>query len=258
MRAKCFCVFLAAVFLAFPAGPGFSEEKGRTPVTLTVAVAASLRHVVEDEIIPLFREKYPWITVEGSYDGSGKLQVQIENGLDADIFISAGERQMTALVEKNLIDPGSVLPLLGNRIVLIRPVGWGCGISSFSDVRHAGMVALGDPESVPAGQYAREVFTWLGVWDEIRDKASFGTNVTEVLNWVAEGSAEVGVVYATDAAVSRRVAVICEAPAGSPGWEVVYPVGVLPGGSHREEAGLFVEFLVSLEASEIFSGYGFR
>ena len=123
---------------------------------------------------------------------------------------------------------------------------------------NAETVALGDPDSVPAGQYAKEALTSLNLWDEVSAKASFGTNVTEVLNWVAEGSAEAGVVYATDAAArAEDVEVKAEAPEGSLAKPVIYPVGILERTEHSAEAEAFLEFLQSDEAGEIFKEYGF-
>jgi molybdate transport system substrate-binding protein len=150
-----------------------------------------------------------------------------------------------------------VVELLENRIVLIRPAAAKPDIAGFADAFKASVIALGDPKSVPAGQYAQEAFTSLGLWSRIEAKASFGTNVTEVLNWVAEGSADVGVVYATDAATTDKVAVIAEAPAGSLKAKVIYPVGILQKSERKEAAKLFVDYLKSAAALAVFEKYGF-
>lgn len=197
------------------------------PVTILVAAAASLEYSYKDKLIPMFTEKYPWITVEGTYDSSGKLQTQIEEGLEADVFMSAATKQMNALKDESLVDADSIVDLLENKIVLIAPAGSEPAAKSFETVTDAATIAVGDPESVPVGQYSKEAFTNLGNWDAVSAKASLGTNVTEVLNWVAEGSADVGVVYATDAATTDKVQVVAEAPGGQPGKE-----GRLPG-RHR-------------------------
>ena len=171
--------------------------------------------------------------------------------------MSAATRQMEALVEKKLIDAGSVYPLLENRLVLIKPVGITSAAMSFQTAAQAKIIALGDPASVPVGQYAEEVFTNLGNWEAVSSKASFGTNVTEVLNWVAEGSADAGVVYATDAAISKKVEIVAEAPAGSLKTKVIYPVGLVSSSSHPVEAKRFIDFLCSDEALSVFTAYGF-
>ena len=109
-------------------------------------------------------------------------------------------KQMNALDEEGMIASDTITDLLENKIVLIVPTGQEGTMSAFEDIADAESVALGDPASVPAGQYAQEALTSLGVWDKIQDKVSFGTNVTEVLNQVAAASADAGIVYATDAA----------------------------------------------------------
>jgi molybdate transport system substrate-binding protein len=230
----------------------------KEPVTILVAAAASLRNSYEKELIPLFRQKYPYITVEGTYDSSGKLQTQIEEGLGADVFMSAAPAQMNNLVGKGLVSGDTVKPLLENKIVLIKPKGASTAVTSFETITAAKTIALGDPASVPAGQYAREAFTSLGIWDKVQAaKPSLGTNVTEVLNWVGQGSADVGVVYATDAVSVNTVEIIAEAPEGSLKQKVIYPVGIVAASAHPEEAKLFVDFLASTEGLAIFKAYGF-
>ena len=227
------------------------------PVTILVAAAASLEYSYTQELIPRFQKQYPWITVDGIYDSSGRLQTQIEGGLEADVFMSAAERQMNALKDKGLVAADSVVPLLQNKIVLIKPAGIATMVTSFNNIGSAKVVALGDPASVPAGQYAKEALTKLGSWDAVSAKASFGGNVTEVLNWVGEASAEVGVVYATDAATTKKVEVIAELPDGILNTEVIYPVGRIAASAHAEEADLFIRFLQTPEALDVFKTYGF-
>ena len=223
---------------------------------ILVAAAASLKNAYEDELIPMFQEQYPGVTVKGTYDSSGKLQTQIEEGLEADVFMSAA--QMTALDEEGMIESGTITSLLENKIVLIVPAGSSAGIEKFEDIEKAETIALGDPASVPAGQYAEEALASLGIWDKIQDKVSFGTNVTEVLNQVAASSADAGIVYATDAAsMADKVEVVAEAPEGSLAKKVIYPVAVVKNTDHPEEAKNFVEFLKTDEAMKVFEEYGF-
>lgn len=211
-----------------------SDEK--EPVNILIAAAASLEYSLEDELIPMFEEEHPEITVEGTYDSSGKLQTQIEEGLEADLFFSAATAQMDALTEEGFIQEDTVTDLLENKIVLIVAKGEEGNFTSFEDIAKAETPALGDPASVPAGQYAQEALTNLGLWDEVSAKASFGTNVTEVLNWVAEGSAQAGIVYATDAATQKdNVTQVAEAPEGSLAEPVLYPVAVTKTPSTRKK-----------------------
>lgn len=235
-----------------------SEPKQTEQVTMTLAAAASLEAVFADRLIPMFSERYPWITVEGTYDSSGKLQTQIEEGLSADVFFSAADKQMTALTDSGLIDKTTVTELLENEIVMIAPIDFDTAIDSFEEIGLAKYIALGDPESVPAGQYAAEALKKLLVWDEIQSKVSLGTNVTEVLNQVAEGSADVGIVYATDAAqISDKVKILAAAPYDSLKKKVIYPVGILTEAPQRAAAVLFMDFLQGAEAMEVFTDRGF-
>ena len=225
---------------------------------ILVAAAASLKNAYEDELIPMFEEQYPGVTVEGTYDSSGKLQTQIEEGLEADVFMSAAVKQMKALDEEGMIASDTIVDLLENKIVLIVPAGSDSKIDSFEKIGDAASIALGDPESVPAGQYAKEALTNLNVWDSIQDKVSFGTNVTEVLNQVAAASADAGIVYATDAAsMADQVTVVAEAPEGSLEKKVIYPVAVVKVTAHEDAAKAFVDFLQTPEAIKVFEAYGF-
>lgn len=233
------------------------EASGES-VEILVAAAASLKNAYEDELIPMFQKQYPNVTVKGTYDSSGKLQTQIEEGLEADVFMSAATKQMKALDEEGMIASDTITDLLENKIVLIVPAGSEAGLEKFEDIEKAESIALGDPASVPAGQYAQEALTSLGIWDSIQEKVSFGTNVTEVLNQVAAASADAGIVYATDAAsMADQVTVVAEAPEGSLSAKVIYPVAVVKNTAHEKEANDFVEFLKTEEAMAVFEAYGF-
>ena len=225
---------------------------------ILVAAAASLKNAYEDKLIPMFEEANPGVTVKGTYDSSGKLQTQIEEGLDADVFMSAATKQMKALDEEGMIASDTITDLLENKIVLIVPAGNEKKLEKFEDIEKADSIALGDPASVPAGQYSEEALTNLGIWDKIQDKVSFGTNVTEVLNQVAAASADAGIVYATDAAsMADQVEVVAEAPEGSLAKKVIYPVAVVKGTAHEEVAKEFVAFLQTDKAITVFEEYGF-
>lgn len=243
-------VLMTATGCAQKANPSTEET------TITLAAAASLKNCFEDALIPLFIEKNPEITVQATYDSSGKLQAQIEEGADVDVFFSAGMKQMSALIERGIVDEASVLELLDNEVVLIKGVGAENAVYSFESIGNAETIAIGDPESVPAGQYAREVLTALGLFDSNAEKFSLGTNVTEVLNWVAEGSADVGIVYATDAASTDKVEIVAKAPEGSVG-SIIYPVGMVAQTNHEVASKAFLAFLASEDALKIFEAYGF-
>ncbi len=250
MRFKSFRIVAALLcFLLIVAGCSKQESK-----PLTVASAASLEKIFTKRLIPLFNKHYPKIKIEGTYSGSGNLQLQIEQGLPADIFVSASPKQMLLLEKKGIIKKEHVFELLENKVVLIVPQGSTKKITKFEDLALSKQPALGDPKSVPAGQYAQEILTNLNLWDEVSKRASFGTGVTQVLHWVAEGSADAGIVYATDALTNEKVQIVAEAPQGTMAKPAIYCLGILKA---TKESKLFADFLLSDEAQKIFEEYGF-
>lgn len=239
-------------------GGNNSSNANLTGQEVNLAAAASLKNVYDEKLIPMFEQKYPGVKVTPTYASSGDLQSQIENGLEADVFMSAANKQMNALANKSLINNDTNVQFLENKVVLIVPKDSSANISSFDDLKKVnGTIAIGDPASVPAGQYGKEVLTNLGIWNATESKMSLGTSVTAVLNQVAEGSADCGIVYATDAKSNDKVKVVCEAPEGSLKTPVIYPVAELKNPKHPEAAKAFMEFLKTKEAKDVFVEYGF-
>ena len=239
---KLLCLAFSLMLAVMAAGCGGGDKQAAAPQagkTLRLAAAASMEKVFTQKLIPLYQQKHPEIKIEGVYDASGKLQAQIESGLAADVFVSAANKQMNALSEKGYMDKSTVKPLLENKLVLIVPKS-GSAIKGFGDFSKAKHPAIGDPASVPAGQYAKEALTKLGQWDGIQD------------------SADAGLVYATDAALLKdKVTAVAEAPAGSLKKPVIYPIGVLAKAPQAEDAKDFAAFLQTEEAMKIFAAYGF-
>ena len=257
-----FLVLAMSLMAMIVLGCGGTSNKVAAPAkevkTVQLAAAASLEQVFEQQLIPMFNKKHPEIKIQGVYDASGKLQSQIENGLNADLFISAANKQMQALDKKGYMDSASIKPLLENKLVLIVPAKGESTIKEFKDLAKAKHPAIGDPASVPAGQYAKEALTSLGIWQAVQPKASLGTNVTQVLNWVGEGSADAGLVYATDAALIKdKVRVVAEAPAGTLKKPVIYPIGVLKKSPQQAAAKELAAFLTTEVAMQTFVKYGF-
>ena len=239
-------------------GGNNSSNSNLTGQEVNLAAAASFKNVYDEKLIPMFEQKYPGVKVTPTYASSGDLQSQIENGLEADVFMSAANKQMNALANKSLINNDTNVQFLENKVVLIVPKDSSANISSFDDLKKVnGTIAIGDPASVPAGQYGKEVLTNLGIWNATESKMSLGTSVTAVLNQVAEGSADCGIVYATDAKSNDKVKVVCEAPEGSLKTPVIYPVAELKNPKHPEAAKAFMEFLKTKEAKDVFVEYGF-
>jgi len=240
--------------------PAAAPKPTSTPapvVELTVSAAASLTEAMT-EIGEKYKEIAPDVKITFNFASSGTLQTQIEQGAAADVFVSAAQKQMNALETKGLIDTPSRIDLLVNKVVLIVPKDSGSVITSFDDclTDKASMIAIGDPESVPVGQYAKEVFTFLGGWDAVSAKANLGSDVKQVLSWVETGDADCGVVYSTDAATSGKVDVVSEAPEGSHA-PVIYPAAIVSASTYITEARAFLDYLKSEEAGNIFTSCGF-
>ena len=239
---------------------GCSAETAETAAenkTINVLAAASLTDVL-GELETSYEAAHPNIDLVISYAGSGALQTQIEEGAPADIFISAANKQMNALNDEGLMDSASIRDLLLNRVVLIVPNNSELGLTSFEDVLNDGVniIGLGEVESVPAGKYAQQVFESLGIWEEVQERANFGTDVRTVLSWVEMGEADCGVVYATDAYTSDQVTIVAEAPEGSCD-RVVYPAGIVAGSAVSAEAEEFLQYLSGADSAAVFESYGF-
>ena len=215
-----------------------------------------------EEIQKNFNGQYPDVEILYNADSSGTLQTQIEEGSRCDIFFSAATKQMDALVEEGLAEEDTVTDLLENKVVLIKPTGGETAVTGFENITDAANLALAG-ESVPVGQYAREIFTNMGMMDQVEAmEINEGKNVTEVLAAVAEGSNEVGIVYATDAAsVADQVEIIAEAPADALQTPVLYPVGIITDQEASEgeiaAAEAFLAYLKTDEALAVFEDYGF-
>ena len=175
------------------------KETSGEKTDVYVFIAASLKNTME-EIKANYEADHPDVNIIYNADSSGTLQTQIEEGAQCDIFFSAATKQMDALAEEGYVIDGSVTNLLENKIVLIKPTGEDTAVTGFDNITEASSLALAG-EDVPVGQYARKLFENIGILDDVMAmEINEGANVTAVLTSVAEGSNEVGVVYATDAA----------------------------------------------------------
>ena len=227
------------------------------PVELTISAAASLTDVMND-ISTKYKGVAPNVTITYNFGASGALQTQIEEGAPADIFMSAAKKQMDALSTGGLIAEDTRKDLLENEIVLITPKNSNKGIKSFDDIAtdKVTKIALGEPKAVPVGQYSEEIFTSLNCLDAVKAKAVYGSDVRQVLTWVESGEVDCGIVYATDAKISKDVNVVASAPAGSH-KPVVYPVAVLKNSKNSDTAKAFLDYISTKEISAIFEKYGF-
>ena len=261
MRKKLIAAMMAGVLSAGMLSTGVFAADTDLKGEVNTFIAASLSNAME-EIQKDFNETYPDVEILYNADSSGTLQTQIEEGARCDIFFSASDKQMNALVDENLAKKDTVEDILENKVVLIKPKDGETKVTGFENITDAANIALAG-DSVPVGQYAREIFDNLGITDEVNKmEINEGKNVSEVLAAVSEGSNEIGIVYATDAAsVADKVDVIAEAPADALKTPVLYPVGLIEDKEASEDdtaaAEAFLEYIKSDDAMKVFEKYGF-
>ncbi len=227
---------------------------------LTVSAAASLKTVME-EIKPIYEQEHPRTEIIYNFASSGSLQRQIEQGAPVDVFISAAKSKMDILEKEDLLLTETRQDLLTNQIVLITPLSNNKNqlkLKDFKDLttEKIDKIALGEPESVPAGKYAQEVLNSFKIADRVNDQAVYGKDVRQVLNYVATGNVDAGIVYRTDAQVADNVEIAAIAPATSHS-PVIYPIAVIKDSDRPEAARELVEFLTTPEAKMVFEEYGF-
>ncbi|MCC5637708.1 molybdate ABC transporter substrate-binding protein [Nostoc sp. CHAB 5844] len=225
--------------------------------SLTISAAASLKDALE-AIKPIYIKEKPGVNLAYNFGSSGALQQQIEQGAKVDVFISAATKQIDALEKKGLLVDGTRKDLLRNKLVLIAPQN-STTISDLKDLTSPQVkkIALGEPKSVPAGQYAQQVLTSLKIADQIKSKVVYAKDVRQALNFVESGNADAGLVYLSDAKSTSKVKVVTTAPENSHS-PIVYPIAVLKSSKNVDAAKDFEQFLVSSnEAKNVFEKQGF-
>lgn len=234
-----------------------SNEEKSEPVTLTISAAASLTEAM-GEIQEAYAEKSPDTTLVFNFGSSGTLAQQITEGAQVDVFMSASKKDMTTVKDAGELDDSTWVDLLQNEVVLIVPSDSTLALDSFEGVTDPSVtsIGLGEMDSVPAGRYAKQVFTSLGILDQVTAKAVYGKDVKEVLAWVETGNVDAGVVYSTDAESSDSVKVVATADPSTHD-PIVYPVAMIKTSQNADASKEFIEFLQSDKAKGIFEGYGF-
>lgn len=226
--------------------------------SITVSAAASLKDTML-EIKKVYEQENMGEELIFNFGSSGSLKRQIENGAPVDVFISAAEKQVNELEKKNLILQNTRISLLKNEVVLIAPINSVLTIKDYEGLKDGkvGKIGIGDPKSVPAGQYGMEVFDFLKLSEELKEKFVYGKNVRAVLSWVETENVDVGIVYKTDAVISDKVKIIKDAPEGSH-RAIIYPAVIIKDSQMVEESAKFLDFLKGKEAKEIFLKFGFE
>lgn len=194
-----------------------------------------------------------------NFAGSNVLARQILQGAPADIFLSADEREMDVVERAGLLTDGSRRNLLSNTLVVIVPADSSLSIQSPKDLtkNEVKRIALGDPETVPAGVYAKSYLTSHGIWQAVQNKVTPTENVRAALAAVASGNVEAGIVYKTDAMISPKIKIAFEIPADQ-APQILYPVAIVKSSANSQEVKNFLTYLESSKAATVFAHYGFR
>jgi molybdate transport system substrate-binding protein len=244
------------------------EETDAEPVELVIFAAASMTETL-DQLIEMYKDLAPNVTIVATYDSSGTLKTQIEEGAYCDLFISAAQKQMNQLDASKDADSnpdgldfvlqGTRVNLLENKVVLAVPEDNAAGIESFADLAtdKLSLLCIGN-EDVPVGSYSLEILEYLGLDVTAMESAgtvTYGSNVKEVTTQVSEGTVDAGIIYATDA-FSAGLTVVDQATSDMC-KQVIYPAAVLNISENADAAQAFLDFLQTDEAMAVFESVGF-
>ncbi|EDU37293.1 molybdate ABC transporter substrate-binding protein [Clostridium sporogenes] len=234
-----------------------NKKESKENLDITVSAAASLTEALTE--IQKKYEKETGAKLSITFDASGTLQKQIEQGAPTDLFISASKKNMDKLQEEKLIDNDTRKDLLGNKLVLIvSEENRDKKVEKISDLKNMNFkLAIGEPESVPAGKYAKEAIEYYKLWDVLKDKIVYGKSVKQVAKYVESGEAAAGIVYNNDAKVLKKsyIKYTFDEKSHNP---IVYPMAVVKNSKNKEGAKKFAKYIQTKEAKDIFIKYGFN
>ena len=242
---------LVLLVLGLPAVAGAQE--------MMFSVAISMKEAVET-LGRQFMQNHSGVKLRYNFGSSGELQKQIEAGAPVDVFISAAQRQMDELEQKGLITTATRRVFARNVLTVIKPAGSTLDISKPTDlsgpkVQH---IVIGNPKTVPVGQYAEESLKSLGLWDQLQPKLVLAENVRQALDYVARDEVEAGFVYTTDVAVRSGLVVEAFRPAEDTYRPVTYPAAVIKASKQPALAQAFVDLLVSPDGQAALSRLGLQ
>jgi molybdate transport system substrate-binding protein len=195
-----------------------------------------------------------------TFGSSGQLEKQIEAGAPVDVFASAAEKEMDELQAKNLIDRATRKDFARNALVLVVPADSQLHLQSFSDLQNPGVtkIAIGDPKTVPAGQYAQQLLGNTQLWSKLEARLILGENVRQVLDYVARGEVDAGIVYATDVQIAQGKVTVAAHAADADYGPILYPIAVIQDSARAEAAKGFVDLVVSPEGIRVLKSHGFQ
>lgn len=251
--------YIASAFfiigLLFSAGCANQEESSDTD--LLIAAASSLSDTLS-ELKQAFESEHPDKTLTLNYGASGKLSQQILQGAPVDVFLSADQKWMDRLAEEEMIVTGTRTDFIQNRLVLVSSQNTSFSITELSDLATVDteQITIGDPDSVPAGNYAEQALRESGVWDDAKDKFVYTNNAQQTLTYIESGNTDIGIVYASDLEQSELVNTVftIDENLHEP---IHYPAAVTTSSQSREAAEAFIQFLQTDKAQSILQENGF-
>lgn len=253
--SSALAILAAALIFTSCSGKTPTQQPEKKQKNITISAAASLQKMLTQVQTKFEKEK--GIKLTFNFGSSGALQKQIEQGAPVDVFISAGKSQMDALESKDLIEKDSRKNLLGNKLLLIVSNEYKSKIKTVSDL--VGMnvkISLGEPKSVPAGQYAKDSLTYLKLWDRLEGKVVYAKDVEQVLTYVEQGEVAAGFVYNSDAISLKNsyIAQVIDAKSHKP---IVYPEAIISTSQEKDASKVFLDYLNTGSIRKIFTKYGF-
>ncbi|HLS59755.1 MAG TPA: molybdate ABC transporter substrate-binding protein [Virgibacillus sp.] len=236
---------------------GCNDDETTDVVHITVSAAISLTEALDD-IQKLYEQDHA-IELTFNLGGSGTLAQQIQQGAPVDVFISANQEWMNTLENQDLINRQTRTNITGNKLVLITGINTTLDYPSFSDISSADVkkIAIGNPESVPAGEYAKTVLKHLSLWDELEDKLVFAKNVRQVVTYVETENTDIGIVYESDVVGSKDIKILATAEEDTH-EPIIYPAAMITDTKNEQEAEAFIKFLETDEAQKIFAEHGLK
>lgn len=224
---------------------------------LMISAAASLTDAM-DEITENYEAEHPEIELEFNFAGSGKLAQQIQQGAPVDVFISANESWMDTLIHGEEIDENERLDVTGNRLVIVTQNDTDIHYDAFDEIdgSELNQIAIGNPKSVPAGEYAKDVLDHLHKWDELEEQFVYAKDVRQVLTYVESGNVDIGFVYESDALSADKVKIITYSNPENHD-KIMYPGAILNGSEMQKEGKEFLQYLTSEEGQKTLEKYGF-
>lgn len=255
-KALLFTIVSVLVLSIFTGFSTAQAEKTVSPTEIKVFAAASLKDAL-DEATAEYEKTHKDVTFTITYGGSGSLQKKIEQGESVDLFISAAEKNFKPLVEKGYIDQTQSIKFLGNELVLATPAENNV-VQGFADLNTDKVknIAIGNPTTVPAGMYAKQVFEGMGLYEALTPKFVFASDVRHVLALVESKQVDAGLVYRTDALITPQVKIVAAADS-SLHDPIIYPMGTLKATQHPEKVADYYNYLQTNKTKQVFEKYGF-